>query len=119
MARSRSGHDRSAEIDRHREGQALCSQRCDEAGSGDWNPRGADVACGKVRRRPSDVFRGHTLDATRPPELVQAASADFAEPNAYPVDARGLAYSYAYIGIKRLGAGQFYLISIKDKDGQR
>ena len=23
-----------------------------------------------------------------------------------------------YIGIKRLGAGQFYLISIKDKDGE-
>jgi hypothetical protein len=28
-----------------------------------------------------------------------------------------MAYSYAYIGIKRLGAGQFYLISIRDKDG--
>ena len=30
----------------------------------------------------------------------------------------GIAYSYAYIGIKRLGAGQFYLISIRDKDGR-
>ena len=30
----------------------------------------------------------------------------------------GLAYSYAFIGIKRLGAGQFYLITIKDKDGR-
>ena len=39
-------------------------------------------------------------------------------PNSYPVDARGLAYSYAYIGIKRLGAGQFYLITIRDKDGE-
>ena len=29
-------------------------------------------------------------------------------PNNYPIDARGMAYSYAYIGIKRLGAGQFY-----------
>ena len=28
-----------------------------------------------------------------------------------------MAYTYAYIGIKRLGAGQFYLISISDKDG--
>jgi hypothetical protein len=28
-----------------------------------------------------------------------------------------LAYSYAYVGIKRLGAGQFYLISIRDTDG--
>jgi len=28
------------------------------------------------------------------------------------------ALPYAYIGIKRLGAGQFYLITIKDKDGE-
>ena len=34
------------------------------------------------------------------------------------MDARGVAYTYAYIAIKRLGAGQFYLISIRDKDGQ-
>jgi hypothetical protein len=63
-------------------------------------------------------FEGSHWTYPAPPELVQAAAADFAEPNAYPVDARGLAYSYAYIGIKRLGAGQFYLISIKDKDGE-
>ena len=29
----------------------------------------------------------------------------------------GLRYSYAFIGIKRLGAGQFYTISIHDKEG--
>ena len=51
------------------------------------------------------------------PELVAAAQASFDDPDKYPVDARGLAYSYAYIGIKRLGTGQFYLISIRDKDG--
>jgi len=51
------------------------------------------------------------------PELVKAAQASFSEPDAYPVDIRGLTYSYAYVGIKRLGAGQFYLIAIKDKDG--
>ena len=33
-------------------------------------------------------------------------------------NSRGLAYSYAFVGIKRLGAGQFYLISIRDKDGR-
>ena len=53
-----------------------------------------------------------------PPELVQAAAAGFSDPNHFPLDARGLAYHYAYIGIKRLGAGQFYLINIKDKDGE-
>jgi len=52
-----------------------------------------------------------------PPELVKAAQDQYSDPNSYPVDARGLAYSYAFVGIKRLGVGQMYLISIKDKDG--
>jgi hypothetical protein len=51
------------------------------------------------------------------PELLAAVQKDFNDPDQYPVDARGLTYSFAFIGIKRLGAGQFYLISIKDKDG--
>lgn len=51
------------------------------------------------------------------PEVVETAQSGFADPNVYPTDARGMTYSYAYVGIKRLGAGQFYLISIKDKDG--
>jgi hypothetical protein len=51
------------------------------------------------------------------PELLAAVQKDFNDPDKYPLDARGLTYSFAYIGIKRLGAGQFYLISIKDKDG--
>lgn len=52
------------------------------------------------------------------PELIEAGTNGFSDPNAFPADARGLTYSYAYIGIKRLGAGQFYLINIKDKDGK-
>jgi hypothetical protein len=52
-----------------------------------------------------------------PPEVVKAYSDAFADPNEYPLDGRGLGYSYAYVGIKRLGAGQFYSISIRDKDG--
>ena len=52
-----------------------------------------------------------------PPELIKAAQENYADPNHYPVDQRGMAYSYAYIGIKRLGAGQFYSISIRDRDG--
>jgi hypothetical protein len=52
-----------------------------------------------------------------PPDSVKAAGEAFADPNTYPTDDRGLVYSYAFVGIKRLGAGQFYLISIRDKDG--
>lgn len=59
---------------------------------------------------------GHWRPAA-PIALIRAAQAEFNEPDAYPVDTRGMVYTYGYIGIKRLGAGQFYLIGIKDKDG--
>jgi len=41
----------------------------------------------------------------------------YTDVNTYPVDERGVVYTMAFIGLKRLGAGQMYLISIKDKDG--
>jgi hypothetical protein len=50
-------------------------------------------------------------------ELIKAQQNGFTQPDAYPVDDRGMGYSYAYVGIKRLGSGQFYMISIRDKDG--
>ncbi|WP_247834879.1 DUF1254 domain-containing protein [Bradyrhizobium sp. 200] len=53
-----------------------------------------------------------------PSDMVKAAQEAYADPNSYPIDTRGLAYSYAFVGIKRLGVGQFYLISIRDKDGR-
>ncbi len=51
------------------------------------------------------------------PELLAAVQADFNDPNKYPVDARGFTYTFAFIGLKRLGTGQFYLVSLRDKDG--
>jgi hypothetical protein len=63
-------------------------------------------------------YQGSKWTVPALPELLAAVQKDFNDPDAYPVDARGLSYSFAYIGIKRLGAGQFYLISIKDKDGK-
>jgi hypothetical protein len=53
-----------------------------------------------------------------PPELIKAQQNAFSAPDEYPVDMRGVAYSYAYVGIKRLGVGQMYLISIRDKAGR-
>ncbi len=63
-------------------------------------------------------FKGTHWTAPTLPEVVEGQSTDYADPNKYAVDARGLAYSYAYIAIKRLGVGQYYLINIKDKDGE-
>jgi hypothetical protein len=50
------------------------------------------------------------------PEVIEGQSTDYADPDKYAVDGRGLAYSYAYIALKRLGIGQYYLINIKDKN---
>ena len=51
------------------------------------------------------------------PEMIAAVQKDFNDPDKYPVDARGMTYSYAFVGLKRLGTGQFYLVSLRDKDG--
>jgi hypothetical protein len=52
------------------------------------------------------------------PETVQAQSTNYANPDSYPIDTRGLAYSYAFVSIKRMGTAQYYLMATKDKDGQ-
>lgn len=52
------------------------------------------------------------------PEVVEGMSTTFAAPGSYPIDGRGRAYSYAYFSAKHLGAGQYYLMAIKDKAGQ-
>jgi hypothetical protein len=51
-------------------------------------------------------------------EAIQGQGTTYADHDKYAIDARGVSYTYAYIAIKRLGAGQFYLISIRDKDDQ-
>jgi hypothetical protein len=52
-------------------------------------------------------------------ELVEAIETDYGKPDSYPVDARGLAYSYAFFSAKHLGAGQYYLMTINDKEEKR
>jgi hypothetical protein len=71
----------------------------------------------KYDAAPPQFFEGTHWTYPTHPEMLKAASEDFDGPNDYPVDWRGITYHYAYIGIKRLGAGQFYLINIKDKGG--
>jgi hypothetical protein len=50
--------------------------------------------------------------------FVEEAAKGYTTPDFYPVDARALTYYMGYIGIKHLGAGQFYLIVHEDKNGQ-
>jgi hypothetical protein len=41
-------------------------------------------------------------------EVIEGLETDFANPNAYPVDGRGVTYYYAFFSPKHLGEGQFY-----------
>ena len=51
-------------------------------------------------------------------EAIEGQGTGYADPGKYAVDARALLYTYGYIAIKRPGMAQFYLISIRDKDGE-
>jgi hypothetical protein len=64
---------------------------------------------------PFDTSARWALPASK--ELAAGLMSNFADPNSYPTEARGLAYSYAYFSAKHLGEGQYYLMTIKDKDG--
>jgi hypothetical protein len=51
-------------------------------------------------------------------DLMDAMANFFTKPDYYPVDDRGVTYSYGYFGPKHLGGGSFYLMSITDKEGR-
>ncbi len=53
------------------------------------------------------------------PAVAEGMPTFFAKPDSYPIDGRAVTYSMAYFSAKQLGAGQFYLMAIKDKDGRR
>jgi hypothetical protein len=71
----------------------------------------------KYDAAPPQFFEGTHWTFPGHPELIKAAGENFSDPNTYPLDWRGIGYHYAYIAIKRLGAGQFYLLNIKDNNG--
>jgi len=51
------------------------------------------------------------------PAVVEAMQTQFARVDSYPVDGRATSYSMAYFSARHLGEGQFYLMTIVDKDG--
>lgn len=51
------------------------------------------------------------------PALIEASTNNYGNPETYPVDDRAMSYSIAFFSAKRLGTGQFYLMSVRDADG--
>ncbi len=52
------------------------------------------------------------------PELLEGQATFFGKPDVYPVDFRGVTFSYAYFTPKHLGTGSSYLLTIADTDGR-
>jgi hypothetical protein len=52
------------------------------------------------------------------PEVSKGLQTQFANPDSYPVEGRGVTYSMAFFSTKHSGIGQYYLMTIKDRDGQ-
>jgi hypothetical protein len=52
------------------------------------------------------------------PDHIKASSSGYTVSDLYPIDDRAITYSIGYIGIKRLGTAQFYLIESKDHEGK-
>jgi hypothetical protein len=51
------------------------------------------------------------------PEVIGGLQSQFAKPDSYPVDGRGVTYTMAFFSTKHSGIGQYYLMTIKDKNG--
>ncbi len=51
------------------------------------------------------------------PDVIKGLQTQFEDPNSYPVEGRGVTYTMAFFSIKHSGVGQFYLMTLKDKDG--
>ena len=51
------------------------------------------------------------------PDYLKAAQNGFSDTNEYPIDRRGLIFTFAFFTRKNLGEGQFYLMTVKDKEG--
>ncbi|MCV7172377.1 DUF1254 domain-containing protein [Mycobacterium manitobense] len=51
------------------------------------------------------------------PDLIEASTNNYGNPGVYPIDDRAMSYSIAFFSAKRLGTGQFYLMAVRDADG--
>lgn len=52
------------------------------------------------------------------PDVVEGLANAFTKSGVYPTDDRGAFYSFAYSSVKHLGSGQFYLVAVRDRNGQ-
>jgi hypothetical protein len=67
---------------------------------------------------PPPYYEGGHWYVPASPDVIEGMTTLFANPDKYPIDSRGTAYSIAFFSAKHLGAGQFYLMTFKDQEGR-
>ncbi|MBV4359214.1 DUF1254 domain-containing protein [Pinibacter aurantiacus] len=75
------------------------------------------------RDRFEDLFKKPFYEGTNwsfpvTEEFGVDVKAGFTDPNSYPIDMRGILYTFIFFSAKHVGEGQFYLMAIADKDKQ-
>lgn len=50
--------------------------------------------------------------------VIKGLQTNFADVDSYPIDGRGVMYSMGFFSAKNLGAGQFYLMTVRDANGR-
>jgi hypothetical protein len=65
----------------------------------------------------SPYFADRRWSLPADPQYIKAAQSGYAAANTYPVDARGLIFTFAFFTPKTSGTGSFYLMDINDKAG--
>jgi len=66
---------------------------------------------------PPPYYEGGQWHLPASTDVIEGLKNFFGNPDKYPVDGRGVAYTVGFFSAKHLGAGQFYLMTFKDKDG--
>jgi len=67
---------------------------------------------------PPAFYEGSHWYVPVSPDVIEGMSTFFANPDKYPVDSRGIAYTLGFFSAKHMGAGQFYLMTFKDKESR-
>jgi hypothetical protein len=63
-------------------------------------------------------YEGRRWALPASPEVIEGQQTFYAQPDSYPLDGRGLTFTFAFFTPKHTGVGQFYLMTIKDKAGR-
>jgi hypothetical protein len=51
-------------------------------------------------------------------DVIEGLQTSWANPDKYPVDSRGVAYTFGFFSAKHFASGQFYLMTFRDQNGQ-